>query len=288
MSEQTPLTWLAPAKLNLFLHVVSKRPDGYHGLQTAFVFLDYHDELRFELNDNDVVKRIDKQQVCLSVTENSSLPDQDLCVQAAQALQAYASVEQGVTIELRKRIPMGTGLGGGSSDAATCLIALNELWGCGLSRQQLAQIGLKLGADVPVFVHGFAAWAEGLGEQLSPINPQITWVCVLIPQIHVSTAEIFSNSALTLTPAITKIRGCFSPGLRNDLEPVTCALYPQVGKALVWLNHYGEARMSGSGASVFLGCDSQQQAKAILDDWLQSDQQGTGFVARSLNAHPHL
>ncbi|MFT5258492.1 MAG: 4-diphosphocytidyl-2-C-methyl-D-erythritol kinase [Saprospiraceae bacterium] len=269
--------WQAPAKLNLFLQLTGKRPDGYHTLQTSFVFLDFFDTLKFEVNPTGEVSRCD-------VIGGESLPKEDLCVSAAKLLQSNCGVSQGVSIKLEKRIAMGAGLGGGSSDAATCLIALNQLWDCALNRTQLAELGLKLGADVPVFIFGHAAWAEGLGEQLTPISPEKKWVCVLIPQIHVSTAHIFSNSPLTATPPITKIRGSFSPGLENALEAVTCALYPQVAEALNWLGKFGEARMSGSGASVFLACDTREQAAQVFE---QRPINLDGFVAQSLNEHPH-
>ncbi len=276
MSVKPP--WLAPAKLNLFLHVTGKRSDGYHTLQTAFVFLDYYDKLTFSITADGKISRADEN------TKDTTLPTDDLCVQAARLLQSVCKVKKGVEIGLSKRIPMGAGLGGGSSDAATCLIALNELWSCKLNRQELAQLGLQLGADVPVFIFGHAAWAEGVGEQLTAINPEKKWICVIIPQIHVSTGQVFSDSALTHTPPITKIRGSFSPGLRNDLEAVTSALYPQVKEAIDWLANFGEARMSGSGASVFLACDSQQQALAVLS---KRPTHLNGFVAQSVNTHPH-
>lgn len=270
--------WLAPAKLNLFLHVTGKRPDGYHTLQTSFVFLDYYDTLRFLLTADGNISRVDDN------TENH-LPEDDLCARAATLLQTRSKVAKGVEIHLSKQIPMGAGLGGGSSDAATCLIALNQLWNCSLDRQELAALGLQLGADVPVFIFGQAAWAEGIGEQLTPISPEKKWICVIIPQIHVSTSQVFSDSTLTHTPPITRICGSFSLGLRNDLETVTCTLYPQVKEAISWLSNFGKAHMSGSGASVFLACESQKEALAILN---QRPEHFDGFVAQSLNEHPHL
>ncbi len=269
--------WLAPAKLNLFLHVIGKRDDGYHNLQTSFVFLDYYDKLSFDLNDSGSISRSDANAKVV-------LEEDDLCVRAATLLQTHCQVSQGVTITLEKNIPIGAGLGGGSSDAASCLLALNSLWKCELNNAELTDLGLQLGADVPVFVFGQAAWAEGLGEQLTAISPEKKWVCVIIPPIQVSTAQIFSDSSLTHTPSITKIRGSFSPGLGNDLEAVTCALHPQVAEAIKWLSKYGEARMSGSGASVFLACDSRELAFEIFN---QRPQNLNGFVTQSLNQHPH-
>ena len=189
--------WPAPAKINLFLHIVGKRPDGYHELQTVFQFLEYGDDLFFDIRDDGVVVR----EYDFGFSETN-----DLCLRAAALLKPLANPKDGVTIKLTKRLPMGGGLGGGSSNAATTLIALNELWRLGLSRNELADIGLKLGADVPVFIIGQAAWAEGVGEVLTPINLAETWYLVLNPQINVSTAQIFSHKHLTQAPQMKKIR----------------------------------------------------------------------------------
>lgn len=269
-------TWLSPAKLNLFLRVTGKRPDGYHTLQTALVFLDFYDTLKFTLNASGKIAR--------TAVNNPQLPINDLCIRAANLLQSACQISEGVTISLKKRIAIGAGLGGGSSDAATCLIALNHLWACGLNKAELAQLGLQLGADVPFFIFGHAAWAEGIGEQLTAISPEKKWHCVLIPQIHVSTANIFSYSLLTSAPVTATIRGHFLPPLGNALEAVTCALYPQVANALNWLGQFGIAQMSGSGAGVFLACETQEQAVRIFK---QRPANLDGFVAQSLNAHPH-
>ncbi|HEX7954747.1 MAG TPA: 4-(cytidine 5'-diphospho)-2-C-methyl-D-erythritol kinase [Burkholderiales bacterium] len=265
----------APAKLNLFLHVVGRRGDGYHLLQTAFRFIDFGDELTIsERADGDIRRTTPLPGVA---------PDQDLTVRAARALQRETGCSKGADIGLLKRVPLGGGLGGGSSDAATTLIALNRLWGTGLSRQRLQQLGLQLGADVPVFVFGKNAFAEGVGERLQPLQLPPAWYLVLVPELAVSTAEIFSDAELTRnTNAITI--AAFSVGHgRNDLEPVVCRRYPQVARHLEWLRRYGDARMTGSGACVFCAFGSEAQARQVLSQ-LPADMHG--FVARGLDGHP--
>ena len=265
----------APAKLNLFLHVIGRRADGYHWLQTAFRFIDYGDELGFSVRDDGAVRK---------VTELAGVPaEADLCVRAARLLKDRARSRLGVDIELVKRLPMGGGLGGGSSDAATTLIALNRLWQTGLSRAQLQELALQLGADVPVFVFGRSAFAEGVGERLAALQLPPAWYLVLVPETAVSTAEIFSAPELTRnTNAITI--AAFSVGQgRNDLEPVVCRRYPQVARHLEWLRRYGDARMTGSGACVFCGFETEAQAQQVLSE-LPADMQG--FVARGLDRHP--
>ncbi len=267
--------YAAPAKLNLFLHVVGRRADGYHWLQTAFRFIDYGDELGFSVRDDGVVRR---------VTELAGVPPEaDLCVRAARLLKNRARSPLGVDIELVKRLPMGGGLGGGSSDAATTLIVLNRLWQTGLARSQLQEMALELGADVPVFVFGRSAFAEGLGERLAALQLPPAWYLVLVPETAVSTAEIFSAPELTRnTNAITI--AAFSVGQgRNDLEAVVCRRHPQVARHLEWLRRYGDARMTGSGACVFCGFETEAQALRILSE-LPADMQG--FVARGLDRHP--
>ena len=270
--------WPAPAKINLFLQVVGKRADGYHELQTAFQFLDVADEMQFELN----------QEGRLTRDYDYGFPESsDLCLRAAKLLKEYASNSAGVTIRLDKILPIGGGLGGGSSNAATTLIALNHLWELNLSRQTLAEIGLQLGADVPVFVMGRAAWAEGIGEQLSPYNFAEDWYLVLNPNIHVSTAEIFAHKQLTAGPQMKKIRaleqGVTASFGENQLEPLVRADYPAVNALFDWLNEYGQARMSGSGASVFMRLDSAEQGYQLLAN---KPSEVSGFVARSVNQHP--
>lgn len=271
--------WLAPAKLNLFLHVTGRRGDGYHTLQTAFVFLDYADRMAFEINDSGEITRID-----IAGDVKVELPESDLCLSAARLLQAHCGVEQGARISLQKNIPAGAGLGGGSSDAATTLIALNRLWKLNISVDELIQLGRQLGADVPVFLHGENTLAEGIGDIFQPLIVPQQAFCVLIPQIHVSTEQVFSDSSLTRDTPIKTIRGSLPPGLRNDLEAVTCRRYPPVDEALKWLRQFGDARMSGTGASVFLACDSLEAAERILH---QRPEGVDGFVAHSLLCHPH-
>ena len=276
----TTASWPAPAKLNLFLHVTGRRPDGYHTLQTLFQFLDVGDDLLFDVTRDGRIARA------------NSLPgvpeDRDLCVRAARLLQAASGSTQGAVIHLDKRLPLGGGLGGGSSDAATTLLALNELWGCGLATDVLAALGLKLGADVPVFVHGHAAWAEGVGEILTPAEPPERWVVVLAPAVSVSTAQVFAafDRELDLTPyspAIT-IRDFHAGRGRNDLEPVVRRLYPEVDNALKWLGNFGDARMTGSGACVFLPVADEVAGRAILAQCPAA--LAGGFVARGRNVHP--
>ncbi len=276
---ELPGTWLAPAKLNLFLHVTGRRSDGYHTLQTAFVFLDRADRLWFDINDSGEINRVD-----VGGAVAAELPAEDLCVRAARLLQQAAGSGAGATIRLEKNLPAGAGLGGGSSDAATTLIALNQLWQLGFDHEQLMELGRQLGADVPVFIHGKNTLAEGIGDQFQPLDEPVRSYCVLVPKLHVSTAEIFSDSSLTRDTPIKTIRGSLPPGLVNDLEAVTCRRYPPVGKALAWLRRFGDARMSGTGASVFLACATLGEAEKILH---QCPAGLDGFVAHSLLCHPH-
>jgi 4-diphosphocytidyl-2-C-methyl-D-erythritol kinase len=278
-SSSAPEIWQAPAKLNLFLHVTGQREDGYHTLQTAFIFLNYADQMQFELNDSGEIKRLDVKSGL-----DLKLPDEDLCVNAAHKLRTVSGITQGVTIRLEKKLPAGAGLGGGSSDAATTLIALNQLWQAGLTREELIKLGRELGADVPVFLHGRTTLASGVGDVFQTLEVPQRAYCVLIPQIHVSTAQIFSDSLLTRDTPIKTIRGSLQPGLLNDLEAVTCRVYPLVGKTLKWLRQFGDARMSGTGASVFLACDTLGVAEKILH---QRPEGVDGFVAHSLLCHPH-
>jgi 4-diphosphocytidyl-2-C-methyl-D-erythritol kinase len=275
--------FLAPAKINLFLHITGRRNDGYHTLQSVFQLLDFYDTLHIKVTEKNEIKR---------TNDISGVPEsQCLCSLAASALQQYTGCELGVEYAIEKRIPMGGGLGGGSSDAATMLLALNQLWQLNLSRSELMQIGLKLGADVPVFIFGQNAWAEGVGEQLTVIDLPSSYYVVLTPQVHVSTAQIFANSALTRDSKPLKIAD-FSRGLnlgidsslfKNDLEAVVCKEYQAVASTLEWLKHYGKARMSGSGASVFVAVDSKQEADEIL---ASKPEKTTGFVAKGLLKHP--
>jgi 4-diphosphocytidyl-2-C-methyl-D-erythritol kinase len=265
----------APAKLNLFLHVVGRRKDGYHLLQTAMRFIDYGDELSFSVRADGAIRR---------TTPMEGVPaEQDLSVRAAQALQRESGCREGADIGIVKRLPMGGGLGGGSSDAATTLMALNRLWRTGLTRERLQQLALTLGADVPVFVFGKNAFADGIGERLQALQLPAAWYLILVPELAVSTAEIFSAAELTRnTNAITI--AAFSVGQgRNDLEPVVCRRYPQVARHLEWLRRFGDARMTGSGACVFCAFDSEEHARRVLSE-LPADMRG--FVARGLDRHP--
>lgn len=268
----------APAKVNLFLHVVGRRPDGYHLLQTVFRFVDRSDTLRFERRTD---REIRLARPLPGVPESS-----DLVVRAARLLQAAAPGADlpGVTIHVEKRIPMGGGLGGGSSDAATTLLALDRLWGLELGRARLAELGLALGADVPVFVGGRNAWAEGVGEVLTPVDLPPAWYVILTPQVSVPTREIFSEPALTRDTPRTTIAAFFAGHqVRNDLLPVVSRRHPEVARHLAWLAGFGPARMSGSGSSVFLEVPTEREARAVAAK-LPSDL--TGFVARGLDRHP--
>lgn len=274
------LTVPAPAKLNLFLHITGRRADGYHNLQTLFQLLDYGDELTFSPRDDG--------KICL-LNPVAGVADADnLVVRAALALQTLSlkkssAMQQGADIGLVKRIPNGGGLGGGSSDAATTLLALNRLWKLNLPLSQLAAIGLPLGADIPVFIHGQTAWAEGVGEQLTPVELPENWYLVLCPKCHVSTAEIFAHKELTRdTPAIT-IRAFLGQGGKNNCQPVVENLYPEVKKARQWLDNFSSGQMTGTGACLFAKFDSEAQARAVLaakpGSW-------DGFVARGVNLSP--
>ncbi len=269
------LTCLAPAKLNLFLHVVGRRPDGYHLLQTLFRFIDLHDTLHFTLREDGAVHRTNSVE---GVAE-----EQDLCVRAARLLQRETGCTLGVDITLEKRIPLGGGLGGGSSDAATTLLALNKLWNLGLSRARLMQLGLTLGADVPVFIFGENAFAEGVGEQLQAYPLSEAWYVVLFPPVHVSTAQVFAHPELTRDTISLRIRGLSLQALHNDLQLVVCGLYPEVAQHIAWLAQFAKARMTGSGACVFAEFASAEQAQAVLEQ-LPPDMRGV--VARGLPHHP--
>ena len=269
--------WPAPAKLNLFLHITGQRQDGYHLLQTAFQFIDYSDSLDFTLRNDGIISR-------QSDWEGTAEAD-DLVVRVAKALQLESGCQQGVDIYLHKKLPAGAGLGGGSSDAATTLVALNHLWGLELSVDQLADIGLKLGADVPVFVHGKAAWAEGVGEELTPIDPKESWYLVIRPDCCVSTMEVFNSPDLTRNTPSIRIRDFLRDGGHNDCESVVKKLHSKVANALDWLGQFTDARMTGTGSCVFAGFDNQQQAKSVYEKLPQGWE---GFVAKGLNHSPLL
>jgi 4-diphosphocytidyl-2-C-methyl-D-erythritol kinase len=271
--------WPAPAKLNLFLHVTGRRDDGYHLLQTVFRFVDHGDALRFAPRDDD---RIERQ------SELTGVPaDADLVVRAARLLQQATGCRQGASIVVDKRLPMGGGLGGGSSDAATVLLALNHLWRTGLSRAELQRLGLTLGADVPVFVFGDNAWAEGIGEELRPLDLPPAWYLVLEPPLQVPTAAIFGSPKLRRdTPPLPFAAWTAPVGElpgRNDLEAVASALHPLLREHLDWLSGFAQARMSGSGACVFAEFASREAAEKA---WAQRPPGMRGWVAEGLAEHP--
>lgn len=267
--------WPAPAKINLFLHVTGRRNDGYHLLQTVFRFIDRCDSLRFS-------PRADGE-IGVARPLPGVDPASDLTVRAARLLRDTVGGRQGVTIALDKRIPLGGGLGGGSSDAATTLLALNRLWNCGLSSPELQALGLRLGADVPVFIHGRTTFAEGVGERFTDLAAPPAWYLVTTPAVAVPTPEIFRAPDLRRdTPAIAAAD--WFPGFGgNDLEAVACRLYPEVGRHLAWLRSRSEARMSGSGACCFAAFADEAAARAAAAALPPTI---AGFVARGLDVHP--
>lgn len=249
------LTCLSPAKLNLFLHVTGQRENGYHDIQTLFQLLDWGDTMTFTFSSTPGIR--------LARPIPGIAEEENLIVRAARLLAAHASL--GVTIGIDKRIPMGGGLGGGSSNAATTLLALNQLWELGRSEEDLMRLGLELGADVPVFVQGSSAWAEGLGEVLTPVELPPRWYVILSPECHVSTAEIFAASELTRNTAPITMSAFFAGEARNDLQQVVTARHPEVRNALITLEKSAPAMMTGSGACVFASTESEHAAKAIAD-----------------------
>jgi 4-diphosphocytidyl-2-C-methyl-D-erythritol kinase len=280
-SSARATSWPAPAKLNLFLHIVGRRPDGYHELQTCFQFIDLCDEITIMVRADGKIRRVGDLP---GVTE-----DADLCLRAGQALQAAAGCALGADISVLKRIPMGGGLGGGSSDAATCLVALNHLWNLHWPMDSLAALGLTLGADVPVFVRGRVAWAEGIGERLTPLYPPLAPFeanyLILKPNIGVSTAEVFRDPELTRNSAPITIHGFLESGGRNDCLGVVRRRYPEVARALDWLSVFGFARLTGTGACVFLACETLDRGREILGKLPPAMD---AFLARGLNDSPLL
>ena len=271
-----PLVWPAPAKLNLGLHIVGRRPDGYHLLQSAMQFVDLCDELRFHERPAGTIERI---------VGPAEIPaESDIAVKAARALATGRTVP-GIGIELHKRIPVQGGLGGGSSDAATVLVALNQLWQLHLSVDELARIGLTLGADVPFFVRGSAAWVEGVGEQLTPYDFPEQHYLIVKPQAAVSTAEIFQAAELTRNSPVTTIRGFLAAGGRNDCTSCVRRRYPEIAEALDWLQEFGEARLTGTGACVFVALPDERAAQAVR---ARLPARWSGYVARGLNRSPLL
>ena len=269
------LTCPAPAKLNLFLHITGRRADGYHLLQTLFRFIDLNDTLHFSLRQDGEIHR---------TNDIADVPEaQDLCVRAAKLLQAETGCPLGVDITLEKVIPMGGGLGGGSSDAATTLIALNRLWNLNVKRTRLMQLGLQLGADVPVFVFGENAFAEGVGEELQACELPENWYVVLFPPVHVPTVKIFTHPELTRDSVSFTMRTLSRQQLRNDLQAVVCQLYPEVSRYIATLAQFGKAMMTGSGACVFAEFANREQAEAALQ---QLPAEMRGIVTQGLAKHP--
>ncbi len=263
------LTLTAPAKLNLFLHINNQREDGYHELESLFTFLDFGDELEFNLTDDN--------QINIVGDTNNIKTEDNLIFKAAHALLPYKQTNQGVTINLKKCLPMGGGVGGGSSDAATTLLALNSLWQCHLDLNTLSEIGLTLGADVPVFINGKTAVAQGVGEKLNAVEIEHKWYCVVFPNVHISTAKVFTHPDLPRnTPKLTS--QWFMENTSNDCEALVKKLYPEVEKTLQWLLKYGPSRMTGTGACCFVELDSEQSARRVLSELPNAWQ---GFIAPS-------
>ena len=275
MPDSTPTHWPAPAKLNLFLHVTGRRADGYHELQTLFQLIDLCDTITITLREDGRIER--------PAGPANIAPHEDLTLRAALALQQLTGSGRGAELRLHKRIPQGGGLGGGSSDAATTLLALNELWDCRMSVDELARLAVPLGADVPVFVRGSSAWAEGIGERLTPVTLPETWYVIIYPGVGVSTREVFQSPELTRNSPLITIRAFFQTGGRNDCEPVVRARSPEVASALDWLTREGSARLTGTGSCVFTArasaADAERLAARVPDRWMS-------FVARGLDTSP--
>lgn len=267
--------WPAPAKLNLMLRIIGRREDGYHQLQTVFQLLDFGDRVGFRIRQDGRIHRVGELQ---GVAE-----DDDLVVRAAKLLQRHSESRLGADIHLQKHIPMGAGLGGGSSDAATTLIVLNDLWDSRLSSDKLATLGLMLGADVPVFIRRRSAWAEGIGEELEPIELPDSWFLILVPPCHVSTAAIFSDPDLTRNSPRIRIRDFLDGHVRNDCQSVVCRRYPQVEQALRWLDRYADPRLTGTGAAVFASFEDKEQ---VLRVYNKVPVEYRSFIARGLNRSP--
>lgn len=265
----------APAKLNLMLRIVGRRPDGYHLLQTVIRFVDYCDTLDFRVRKDGVIAR---------TNEIAGIPaDEDLAVRAARLLQRASGTLLGADITLAKRLPVGGGLGGGSSDAATTLLALNHLWGCGLPRERLAALALELGADVPVFVGGENAFGEGIGERLTPLSLPEAWYLVLTPPVAVPTARMFAHNELKRDSKPIKITAFSIEQAGNDLEPVVCREYPEIARHLAWLKQSAPAWVTGTGACVFAAFATEAAARRV---WEQAPRDMRGFIAQGLARHP--
>ncbi len=272
------MIWSAPAKLNLMLHIVGRRQDGYHELQTVFQLIDLCDRIEITVRGDGVITR---------PTGPAGVPeDEDLVVRAARALQRLSGTGLGAEIAIRKRIPLGGGLGGGSSDAATTLLALNQMWKLGYTSEQIATFGAALGADVPIFVSGRSSWAEGIGEKLTPVSLGAdSWYLVIFPGVAVPTAAVFQAPELTRNSPPTTMRGFLETGGRNDCESVVRARFPAVGEALDWLGRHAPARLTGTGSCVFAkfsrAADAERVAARVPDTW-------RAFVARGVDSSPVL
>jgi len=273
--------WPAPAKLNLFLYITGRRPDGYHNLQTLFQFLDYGDRLQITVNDSDAITLL---------TPLPGVADADnLIVRAAQRLKQAAQARNslparaGAQIAIEKQLPMGGGLGGGSSDAATVLVALNHLWQTGFTPDELAAIGVTLGADVPVFVQGFAAFAQGVGEELQPARPEEKWYLVAHPGVHISTPQVFNDPELTRDTPSRSLSTLLALPFTNDCEAVVRKRFREVDELVSWLLEYAPSRLTGTGACVFAEFDTESAARQVLE---LAPQGVRGFVARGVNVSP--
>lgn len=271
------MTWTlpAPAKLNLFLHITGVREDGYHNLQTIFQLLDYSDEVTLLRRDDGVIRRSE------GLAEVK--PSDDLIVKAAQALKRYTGTTYGADVGVLKRLPVGGGIGGGSSDAATTLLGLNALWECHLTTDELLDIAVTLGADVPVFVAGHSAWAEGIGEQLTPMELPAIWFLVLHPGVFVSTAKLFSSEVLTRNKSILKMRDFTDTDIENIFEVIVREQHPEVDLSLNWLSQFSAARMTGTGSCIFAGFNSFEEAEKVLR---KMPVKWKGFVAKAINVSP--
>lgn len=268
----------APAKLNLFLHIVGRTPNGYHALQSIFQLIDFHDELEFsELTTSAI------EFTC----SDTALETQDnLVIKAASALQQSTQTNKGARIHLTKTLPMGGGIGGGSSDAATTLLALNQLWQCNLGLDELAEIGLTLGADIPVFIRGRSAWAEGVGDQLTPLYLPEQWFVVIHPDIHISTAQLFAHPELTRDTPTSTIRPALAVSGHNDFEPLVRKLHPEIESIFQACQNLGKAKLTGTGSCLFIATDSKTAAETVKTLLNQSNPTLTAYIARGVNVSP--
>lgn len=271
-ADSAELSLPAPAKLNLMLHIVGRRADGYHLLETVFQFLDYADTLHFSARDDG--------EIILHSTIDGVAHDDNLIVRAARLLQTASQSKLGADIWLDKKLPVGGGIGGGSSNAATTLVGLNHLWQTQLSLEKLAELGLSLGADVPVFVLGRAAFAQGIGEKLEPVDLTEPWYLVAVPPVSISTAKIFSDPCLTRDTPVTNMRTVLKQSGHNDCQAVVEKRYPEVRNALILLNKFVEARLTGTGSCIFGGFPNEQQAAKVAT---QISESLPSFVAQGAN-----